>query len=397
MREIIARDKPFTKETWDREKTKQVFRDKGESFKVELVDAIPGNEPIKIYHQGDWFDLCRGPHMTSTGKVGSAFKLMKVAGAYWRGDSQQPDAHPHLRHRVRQAGGARRLSQAARGSREARPPQARPRARPVPLPGGRPGRRVLARQGLVAVPVDHRLHAPPPRRRLRRGERAADARQVAVGDLRPLGLVPREHVRRAVGGRRGRGQALVRHQADELPRPCADLQAWAEELSRPADPPRRIRRGASLRAVRRAARAVARARLHPGRRAHLLHRGAARRRVPEDQRPDPLGLCGLRLHQRHPDQARDPAGEARRHRRDVGSRRGRAAKPCSTGSRRSPAGASRPASIRAKAPSTGRSSNTCCAMRSAATGNAAPRRSTSTCRSGSARSTSMRTARRSSP
>lgn len=90
MREIIARDKPFTKDVWDREKTKQVFRDKGEAFKVELVDAIPGNEPIKIYYQGDWFDLCRGPHMTSVGKVGNAFKLMKVAGAYWRGDSNNP-------------------------------------------------------------------------------------------------------------------------------------------------------------------------------------------------------------------------------------------------------------------------------------------------------------------
>ncbi|MGN6410939.1 MAG: threonine--tRNA ligase [Nitrobacter sp.] len=90
MREIIARDKPFTKDVWDREKTKQVFRDKGEAFKVELVDAIPGNEPIKIYYQGDWFDLCRGPHMTSTGKIGNAFRLMKVAGAYWRGDSNNP-------------------------------------------------------------------------------------------------------------------------------------------------------------------------------------------------------------------------------------------------------------------------------------------------------------------
>ena len=90
MREIVARDRPFTKEVWDREKTKQVFRDKGEDFKVQLVDAIPGDEPIKIYFQGDWFDLCRGPHMTSTGKVGNAFKLMKVAGAYWRGDSNNP-------------------------------------------------------------------------------------------------------------------------------------------------------------------------------------------------------------------------------------------------------------------------------------------------------------------
>src|SRR5499426_2864285 len=89
MREIIARDKPFTKAVWSRDDTKNVFRDKGELFKVELVDAIPAGEPIKIYKQGDWFDLCRGPHMTSTGKVGSAFKLMKVAGAYWRGDSNR--------------------------------------------------------------------------------------------------------------------------------------------------------------------------------------------------------------------------------------------------------------------------------------------------------------------
>jgi threonyl-tRNA synthetase len=90
MREIIARDKPFTKEVWTRDETKKVFADKGESFKVELVDAISADQSIKIYKQGDWFDLCRGPHMTSTGKVGNAFKLMKVAGAYWRGDSNNP-------------------------------------------------------------------------------------------------------------------------------------------------------------------------------------------------------------------------------------------------------------------------------------------------------------------
>src|SRR5467141_3181260 len=90
MREIIARDKSFTKEIWSREQTKQVFKDNGEMFKVELVDAIPADQTIKIYKQGDWFDLCRGPHMTSTGKVGNAFRLMKVAGAYWRGDSNNP-------------------------------------------------------------------------------------------------------------------------------------------------------------------------------------------------------------------------------------------------------------------------------------------------------------------
>src|SRR5438067_640229 len=90
MREIIAKNRAFTKEVWDREQAKRVFREKGELFKVELIDAIPKDEPIKIYKQGDWFDLCRGPHMVSTGRVGSAFKLMKVAGAYWRGDSNNP-------------------------------------------------------------------------------------------------------------------------------------------------------------------------------------------------------------------------------------------------------------------------------------------------------------------
>ena len=90
MKEIIARDKPFTKEIWSREQAKKTFRDKGENFKVELIDAIPADQSLKIYKQGEWFDLCRGPHMTSTGKVGNAFKLMKVAGAYWRGDSNNP-------------------------------------------------------------------------------------------------------------------------------------------------------------------------------------------------------------------------------------------------------------------------------------------------------------------
>jgi threonyl-tRNA synthetase len=90
MREIVARDKPFTKEAWAREQAKKTFRDMGEAFKVELIDAIPADQQIKIYKQGEWFDLCRGPHMTSVGKVGNAFKLMKVAGAYWRGDSKNP-------------------------------------------------------------------------------------------------------------------------------------------------------------------------------------------------------------------------------------------------------------------------------------------------------------------
>ena len=90
MAEIVARDRPFTCEVVDRAKAKALFKKKGETFKLELIDAIPEGEDVKLYSQGDWLDLCRGPHMTSTGKVGKGFKLLKIAGAYWRGDSTKP-------------------------------------------------------------------------------------------------------------------------------------------------------------------------------------------------------------------------------------------------------------------------------------------------------------------
>jgi threonyl-tRNA synthetase len=90
MAEIIARDSPFTCEVVDRKAAKKLFADKGETFKLELIDAIPAGDEIRIYSQREWLDLCRGPHMTSTGKVGKGFKLLKIAGAYWRGDSTKP-------------------------------------------------------------------------------------------------------------------------------------------------------------------------------------------------------------------------------------------------------------------------------------------------------------------
>jgi threonyl-tRNA synthetase len=90
MREIVARDSPFSCEVMDRATAKKLFADKGETFKLELIDAIPEGDEIKIYSQREWLDLCRGPHMTSTGKVGKGFKLLKIAGAYWRGDSTRP-------------------------------------------------------------------------------------------------------------------------------------------------------------------------------------------------------------------------------------------------------------------------------------------------------------------
>jgi len=90
MREIIARDAKLTREVWTRDAAISFFKARGETFKVEIIKDLPEGETITIYRQGQWLDLCRGPHMPSVGKVGTAFKLMKVAGAYWRGDAKNP-------------------------------------------------------------------------------------------------------------------------------------------------------------------------------------------------------------------------------------------------------------------------------------------------------------------
>ena len=90
MREIIGRNAPFVRSVIDRDEGISFFEAKGEAYKAELIRDLPGSEVITLYSQGDWIDLCRGPHMRGTGDVGTAFKLMKVAGAYWRGDHRNP-------------------------------------------------------------------------------------------------------------------------------------------------------------------------------------------------------------------------------------------------------------------------------------------------------------------
>ena len=87
MADIVDRDLQFIREVWERDEAIRFFKDKGENYKAELVEAIPPGEEVSIYKQGDWVDLCRGPHLPSTGKLGKHFKLMKLAGAYWRGNS----------------------------------------------------------------------------------------------------------------------------------------------------------------------------------------------------------------------------------------------------------------------------------------------------------------------
>jgi threonyl-tRNA synthetase len=89
MHEIVKRDLPIEREVWEREQAKATFGEIGERYKVEIIDEIiPEGEEVSVYRQGEWFDVCRGPHLPSTGKLGNGFKLTKVAGAYWRGDSR---------------------------------------------------------------------------------------------------------------------------------------------------------------------------------------------------------------------------------------------------------------------------------------------------------------------
>jgi threonyl-tRNA synthetase len=88
MHEIVARDERIVREVWDREAAVKFFQEQGERYKAEIIAAIPAGEPISLYRQGAFIDLCRGPHLPSTARLGSGFKLMKLAGAYWRGDSR---------------------------------------------------------------------------------------------------------------------------------------------------------------------------------------------------------------------------------------------------------------------------------------------------------------------
>ena len=201
MAEIVAADKPFRREVVSREEARRRFEAQGEHYKLELLDDIPEGEPITLYHQDDWFDLCRGPHGPSTGRIG-AFKLLKVAGAYWRGDSRNAmlqriygTAWPTRKqldeylHRLEEAERRdhRRLGKAldlfhfqeeAAGSAFWHP------------------------KGLDALPRGRGLcPAPPGCCRLCRGQDAAAAGPDVVGGIRPLGEVRRAHVRA-----RGRAQ-----------------------------------------------------------------------------------------------------------------------------------------------------------------------------------------------
>ena len=205
MREIIRTDKPLHREVWRREDLIARWQDKGETFKAEWAAELPKGDDLTVYWSGEpnedgaWLDMCRGPHLPSTGKLDpQAFKLMRVAGAYWRGDQNNAQLTSHIRHRLAEQEAARRAPHAAGGSRQARSPQAGPRDGLVPLAGRSAWLGLLASQRLHDLARAGSLHAPRHRRwRLPRDQDAASHRRAPVGEIGPLGQIPREHVRGA--------------------------------------------------------------------------------------------------------------------------------------------------------------------------------------------------------
>ena len=218
MHEIVKQDLKVERSEMKREDAVEFFRGMGEAYKAELVEAIPEGEVISLYRQGDFIDLCRGPHVPSTGKL-KVFKLMKVAGAYWRGDSNN-----EMLQRIYGTAFASKEDLAAylHMLEEAEKRDHRRLGRELDLfhlqdeaPGHLAGRRAVHAQDL-------------PRQRLRRSEGAAAPRPLALGALRPLGEVPRKHVHDRIG------EPLLRPEAHELPGPHPDLQLAASQLPRPA-------------------------------------------------------------------------------------------------------------------------------------------------------------------
>ena len=143
MAELARRDEPVVRKLMARDDAVRYFESIGEHYKAEIIASIPDDQPISLYSEGDFTDLCRGPHVPSTGRL-KVFKLTKLAGAYWRGDSRN-----EMLQRIYGTAWAKKddldaVSASPRGGREARSPQARPPARPLPPAGRGAGDGVLA-------------------------------------------------------------------------------------------------------------------------------------------------------------------------------------------------------------------------------------------------------------
>ena len=203
MHEIVDRDLPIERSVWARDDAIRHFRDMGELYKAEIIEDLPEDEPISIYAQGDWMDLCIGPHLASTARLGHAFKLTKLAGAYWRGDSRNP------------------MLQRVYGTCWRTDKELKAYLTMLEEAEKRDHRRLGREMSLFHMQEE----APG----MAFWHPKGWTFYLALERLRPLGEVPRAHVHL----RRGRAELCA--EAHELSGARADLPSGTEELSRPAD------------------------------------------------------------------------------------------------------------------------------------------------------------------
>ncbi len=223
-----SKDEKVERRVLPRDEAVEHFKAQGELYKAEIIASIPADQDVSLYREGE----LRGPvprPARAEHRQAEALQADEGGRRLLARRPPQRDAAAHLRHGLGEQGRTAAIPAHARGSREARPPQAGPRTRPVPHRRACAGPGVLAPEGLDGLAAGRAVHARGlPRQRLPRGQGAADPRPGAVGEDRPLGQVPRQHVHDRVG------EARLRAEADELPRPHPDLQAGHQELPRPA-------------------------------------------------------------------------------------------------------------------------------------------------------------------
>ena len=267
MRTIVDRDETIVREVWDRDQAVRLFHDMGERYKAEIIAEIPDREAITLYRQGAFIDLCRGPHLPSTGKLGKAFKLTHVSGAYWRGDSNNA-----MLQRVYGTAWAndKQLRQYLRMLEEAERRDHRRLGRIMNLfhfqeqaPGAvfwHPAGWTLF-QNLIAF--------------MRDMQNAAGYREINTPELVDRSLWEASGHWDSFGDNmyttNDRRRPALRDQANELSRPRSGLQAGYHQLPRAAAAPRRVRQMPPLRAVGGSARHDASQGIHAGRRARVLH------------------------------------------------------------------------------------------------------------------------------
>jgi threonyl-tRNA synthetase len=224
MAELARRDLPVQREVWQRDEAVAFFKSIGEHYKAELIDAIPQGQEVSLYREGDFVDLCRGPHVPSTGKL-KVFKLMKLAGAYWRGDHRNEQLQ-----RIYGTAWARKEDQEAylHMLEEAEKRDHRKLGRQLDLfhlQDEAPGMVFWHAKGwTIWQEVEQYLRRVLEPQRLLRSEDADDHGSYALGALRPLAELCRAHVHHGVR------EPRLRDQADELPWPHPDLQPGPAQL-----------------------------------------------------------------------------------------------------------------------------------------------------------------------